>query len=556
MNNLKKQPSVAAKKGNDAERERLHAAAVVERVINQGIDLTADYDQWVELGFAFASMGEEGRPLFHRISCLHPRYSVEDCDEKLNHCMRTSRNAVGLGTFFHIAEQAGVDISMPEHLRPQRGRPRKKSEKKDAETEDKRTAFQLAKEKLGELASFRYNVVRHCIEMLPRLVMESDVDDGWVRLDDRTFDNLYVQVRNEHINISKDNMRSIINDKVFSEDFDPLREYLLNLAPWDGEHDYITEIFDLIEFEGGEENRKFCLQYLKKWFIGNVALWTGYVDDNQLMPVFVGAPHAGKTYLCNHLMPPGLREYTKTIFPGEKLDKDCLISISENYLVTMDEFEMSRRTSSTLRAIITSTGSNVRAPFGHYSEQRTRLASFVGTCNDLQYITDPVGDRRYLSVHMTRTRWFSDETLPLDKAYAQAWHAVRNGKKKDYRLTIDDSRRIEEHNNNYTEPDLCEQLIPTLFRVPRPDEQGEAMALADIVSKLRWKNNSSEVNTRNVSRALKKLGYTLQKTKSCNRWYVIKKTEEENRIEAINEGHRLYIEQHPDTSAGGTSPGQ
>lgn len=549
MSNNKSSTSAAAKKSNDAEKDRLHAAAVVERVINQGIDLTADYDQWVELGFAFASQGEEGRPLFHRISYLHPGYSMEDCDAKFSNCMRTSRNAVSLGTFFHIAEQAGVDISLPEELRPHRGRPRKSSENSGDETEDKLTSFQLAKEKLNELASFRYNVVRHCIEILPRLVKETDEDNAWIRLDDRTFDNLYVNVRNERISIPKEDLRSIINDKDFSEDYHPLREYLTNLAPWDGERDYITEIFNLIQFGGGDEFREFCLQYLRKWFIGNVALWAGYAEDNQLMPVFVGPPHAGKTYLCNHLVPPELREYTKTIYPGEKYDKDCLISISENCLVTLDEFELSRRTSNTLRAIITSTSSNVRAPFGRYSKQRSRLASFVGTCNDLQYITDPVGDRRYLSVHMTSTQWFTDDTLPLDKAYAQAWHTVSKGNADDYRLTIDDSRRIEEHNENFTEPDLCEQLILTLFRVPGPDEQGEAMALADIIKKLHEKNYSNEINTRNVSRALKNLGFNSRKTNKCNRWYVIEKPDGENGMEAVNEGHRMYVEQHPEPSA-------
>jgi predicted P-loop ATPase len=535
----------AAKHSNGSEKERLHAQTVVERVINQHIDLTSDYDRWVELGFAFASLGEEGRPLFHRVSCLHEGYDMDDCDAKFTNCMKSSRNQVGIATFYHLAEQAGVDISLPAELRPRRGRPRRKGSDENAE-DDAPTKFHLAEEKLREMAQFRYNEITRKTEMR-HLTWEGVPDGDWMPIDDRNLNSLFVGVCKEHISITKENLHSIIDNPDFTPSYNPFIDYLEHLPEWDATNDYIAQLFSFITFAGGDAERDFCMPLLRKWFIRLVALLVGRADDNQLMPVLVGPPHAGKTYFCTHLLPPSLRSYAKVVYPNERLDKDTLISINEKGLLIFDEFKNDSRTANTLRAIITSASIDVRAPFAHFSESRTRVASFIGSCNDEQYIPEPDGNRRYLSVPVAGTVTFTDDTLPLEQAYAQAWHTIKSGHADDYTLTISDTRRIEQHNVDYTTPNLCEELLAICYRTPTDDEQGRLVPFGEIINKLRQLNNSSEVNAKNVGTALKHRGFQKRKTKQCNRWYVMEITFDENRMEAVNEGHRMYAELHPDS---------
>ena len=74
-------------------------------------DLTANYDNWLQIGFAFAQeLGEMGRSYFHRISRFYPKYSYTDTDKKYDNCLKNQHQGTTIKTFFYLAKQAGVDI--------------------------------------------------------------------------------------------------------------------------------------------------------------------------------------------------------------------------------------------------------------------------------------------------------------------------------------------------------------------------------------------------------------------------------------------------------------
>jgi len=75
-------------------------------------DLTANYDDWVKIGFALAhELGEMGRSYFHRISALYPGYSLAKADKKYDNCVKNQHPGVKINTFFYLAKQAGIQIS-------------------------------------------------------------------------------------------------------------------------------------------------------------------------------------------------------------------------------------------------------------------------------------------------------------------------------------------------------------------------------------------------------------------------------------------------------------
>lgn len=80
---------------------------ITERIEQQGIDITGDYDDWVKVGGAIAgAIGDSGRDYFHRISKQHPEYDVKKCDDKFNSCMKMSKTA--LGSLMYVAGLYGV----------------------------------------------------------------------------------------------------------------------------------------------------------------------------------------------------------------------------------------------------------------------------------------------------------------------------------------------------------------------------------------------------------------------------------------------------------------
>jgi hypothetical protein len=76
-------------------------------------DLTANYHDWIRIGFAFASLGEEGRAYYHAVSALHPGYDPRLTDRKFDHLLNSYRGDISLGTFFRICQEQGVSQSDP-----------------------------------------------------------------------------------------------------------------------------------------------------------------------------------------------------------------------------------------------------------------------------------------------------------------------------------------------------------------------------------------------------------------------------------------------------------
>ena len=82
---VKKEPSPVV--GVSAQQSAI--LAVVEAVEASGIDITADYSDWLAIAFALVSeLGEGGRELFHRLSRFYPHYDAAEADRQYSACVR------------------------------------------------------------------------------------------------------------------------------------------------------------------------------------------------------------------------------------------------------------------------------------------------------------------------------------------------------------------------------------------------------------------------------------------------------------------------------------
>mgnify|MGYP005749114873 CR=1 FL=1 len=87
---------------------------IIQSIEANRTDITSTYNNWVNIGFAFADgYGENGRTLFHRVSQFYPEYSAPDCDKQYDNCLKSKGHGISLKTFFYLANDAGIDITPP-----------------------------------------------------------------------------------------------------------------------------------------------------------------------------------------------------------------------------------------------------------------------------------------------------------------------------------------------------------------------------------------------------------------------------------------------------------
>ncbi|WP_334057676.1 DUF3987 domain-containing protein [Polaribacter sp. P097] len=81
------------------------------------IDITGDYTNWRNIGFAIAEeYGESGRDYFHRISKFYSSYDSKDCDEQYSKCINAKGHGITIATLYHHMHQAGIKIPIQQEI--------------------------------------------------------------------------------------------------------------------------------------------------------------------------------------------------------------------------------------------------------------------------------------------------------------------------------------------------------------------------------------------------------------------------------------------------------
>ena len=92
--------------------ELAKATAVARALIDRNANIAEDYIDYVRLGFALANgLGSDGRDLYHMLCAHSTKYRMSDCELKWQECLRKTDGRTSIATFYHMAREAGVDIS-------------------------------------------------------------------------------------------------------------------------------------------------------------------------------------------------------------------------------------------------------------------------------------------------------------------------------------------------------------------------------------------------------------------------------------------------------------
>ncbi len=343
-------------------------------------------------------------------------------------------------------------------------------------------------------------------------------------LTDRIVNTLYVDMsRVKRVNIH-DMIRLI--ESSYTPEYNPLSDYLDHLPPWqDGDRDYILELAETVTVKGGKAMQERFAWYLRKWLVGMLAGWLKDDVVNNVILVLIGPQGSYKTTWFNYLLPPELRRYFYTKSNSQRMNKDDLLALTQYALVCCEELDaMKTAEQNQLKAVVTMTTVNERAAYARYTEQRQHIASFCGTGNNVQFLSDPTGSRRWLPFEIDHIRSPRDHPFNYEGIYAQAYALLNDG--FQYWFPPEEVREVNTHNRRYETPRLEHELIQAYFRVPNSDENGQFMTTARIMERISGAL-TQKLSPVNIGRAMSELGFKQKRVGNIRGFIVEARTAEE-----------------------------
>ena len=386
--------------------------------------------------------------------------------------------------------------------------------------------------------SLRFNEITSRVEY----EFPADNTDGhrFIPVNDRIVNSLWSQMSTiTRVNI-QDMYRVIESDYV--PVFNPFKEYLNNLSKPE-DQDYIRELAATIRVKGGEQEQMLWHIYLKKWLVGMVASWLSDDVVNNVILVLIGEQGAYKTTWFNYLLPPPLKQYFYTKTNANRMSKDDILTLAQYALVCCEELDTMRPAElNQLKAAVTMPSIDERAAYAHYHEHRKHIASFCGTGNNTQFLSDPTGNRRWLPFEVESIVSPRDHPFHYEGIYSQALALYQSG--FQYWFTKEEIQELNRHNRQFETPRLEHELVDLYFRRPTDSELGEFMSVARALQMIS-NGISQKLSAVNVGRAFSDLGFKRVRTNSSRGFIVVCRTSEE--IKAYQ--HRLLMDAKPDSEA-------
>ncbi len=384
--------------------------------------------------------------------------------------------------------------------------------------------------------SLRFNEITSRVEYK---IPADDTDaHRFMPVNDRIVNSLWSQMSTiTRVNI-QDMYRVIESDYV--PVFNPFKEYLNNLSK-PGEQDYIRELAQTVRVKGGEQEQKLWHLYLKKWLVGMVASWLSEDVVNNVILVLIGEQGAYKTTWFNYLLPPPLKQYFYTKTNANRMSKDDILTLAQYALVCCEELDTMRPAElNQLKAAVTMPSIDERAAYAHYHEHRKHIASFCGTGNNTQFLSDPTGNRRWLPFEVESILSPREHPFHYEGIYAQALSLYTSG--FQYWFTKEEIQELNRHNKQFETPHLEHELVDLYFRRPIDSELGEFISVARALQMIS-NGISQKLSAVNVGRAFSDLGFKRVRTNSSRGFIVVCRTPEE--IKAYQ--HRLLMDAEPDS---------
>jgi predicted P-loop ATPase len=180
-----------------------------------------------------------------------------------------------------------------------------------------------------------------------------------------------------------------------------------------------------------------------------------------------------------------------------------------------------------LKAAMTMPAIDERAAYARHKEHHQHIASFCGTGNNVQFLSDTTGNRRWLPFEVSSIDSPRSSPFDYEGIYSQAYALYRQGFR--YWFDADEVRRLARHNEQFETPSLEKELIDQYFRRPEGQEPSEKMPAA-MALQIVGANITQKLSAVILGRAFVALGYRYVTIKGSRHYLVVRRTADEMRV--------------------------
>lgn len=272
-----------------------------------------------------------------------------------------------------------------------------------------------------KLSHVRYNVMTGRVEA--ELLSWDEAYHSWTDTDQAHLFYMLQEATGGLIR-NRDDMLDALRVFSFARKFDPLQEMLEGLPPWDGK-DRAAKL--LVDFLGADDTP--YTRAVTRHFLNGAIMRAekpGCKFDECV--ILQGAQGTGKSSFVRAL--PVEERFARSGI-GQIGNKDAKENIQGAWIVELEElYSLKGRDGEAVKSFISAQEDVYRTPFGKFSDVRPRRCIFVGTTNDVAFLKDVTGNRRFLVVEVAkRAPRLMLEGPEAKEHIAQAWAEVLD----DYR---------------------------------------------------------------------------------------------------------------------------
>ena len=385
----------------------------------------------------------------------------------------------------------------------------KESKEKDAPSKTKNLTENV-ESFLKSHYDFRYNVLTEETEFrsLERM------SEGFQSVNQRVLNTLCLEAHEAGIACwDRDLSRCIYSTRIV--DYHPFRLYLDELPKWDG----VDRVLALARRVS--ENPLWEKEF-RIWMLGMTAQWMGIMGDhaNSVAPLLISTEQGYlKSTFCKSLLPSVLQRYY--------MDKVDLTSqgnverrLAEMGLLNLDEFDKySPAKMPLLKNLMQMASLSLCKAYQKNYRSLPRIASFIGTSNRKDLLTDPTGSRRFICVVVEHP--IDCKAIEYEQLYAQLKEEVLSGER--YWFTKEEEQELQRNNLSFYRQGPVEDVLRSCYRSVEKGEECELLSAADIFQYLKKKNPAAMrgANPTSLAQILVTVGIERKHTKFGNVYRVI-----------------------------------
>ena len=303
-------------------------------------------------------------------------------------------------------------------------------------------------------------------------------------------------------------------------EYHPFRLYMEELPGWDGT-DRLEALAQRVS------DNQLWIKSFHTWMLGLASQWMGVsgLHANSVAPVLVSREQGRrKSSFCRALMPDVLtRYYADNLKLTSQGQAERMLA--EMGLLNMDEFDKyADNKMPLLKNLMQMSVLNIRKAYQQNFRQLPRIASFIGTSNRFDLLTDPTGSRRFLCIEVKHN--IDCIGIEHDQIFAQLKAELIAGRRNWF--TKPEEEELQWHNEAFYRVSLVEEAVHSLFRAPLPAEKSFDLTAADIFDELQKTHPAlmRGSNPMQFGSVLLRVGLKRRHTKYGNVYEVVRRKKE------------------------------